>query len=125
MDQATLAGPDIDTGRDIVAVLDGANLKNMSALLAVFPEYGEWKLVVSSPSLDQSDPLKAYEEVFRALHGRFKYTLPPIMVLPTKDPFIKELRRIFGKAGDVTGMRLGGQKIGNRFLDNAYVYRIQ
>jgi hypothetical protein len=125
MDQATLVGPDIDTGRDIVSALDQAHLKNLSALLAVFPEYGEWRLVESSPSLDQSDPLKAYEEVFQALQGRFRYKLPGIMVLPTKDPFIKELRRIFGKAGDVTGMRLGGQKIGNRFLDNAYVYRIQ
>jgi hypothetical protein len=47
------------------------------------------------------------------------------MVLPTKDPFIRELRKMFGKAKDVTGMRLGGQTIGNRFIDNAYVYRVQ
>jgi len=31
----------------------------------------------------------------------------------------------FGKAQDVTGMRHGGQKIGNRYIDNAYVYRVQ
>ena len=29
------------------------------------------------------------------------------------------------KAKDVLGMRLGGQTIGNRFIENAYVYRIQ
>jgi hypothetical protein len=75
--------------------------------------------------MDQTEKRKAYEEVFEALQGRFHYTLPPIMVLPTKDPFIRDLRKLFGKAKDVTGMRLGGQKIGNRFVDNAYVYRVQ
>lgn len=125
MDQATLVSPDIDTGSKVISVLEDADFKNLSALLAVFPEYGDWKLVLSSPSLDQNDRLKAYEQVFNALQGRFQYTLPEIMILPTKDPFIKELKRVFGKARDVTGMRLGGQKIGNRFLDNAYVYRIQ
>jgi hypothetical protein len=47
------------------------------------------------------------------------------MILPTKDPFVRELRKIFGKAKNVEGMRLGGQTIGNRFVDAAYVYRIQ
>ncbi len=47
------------------------------------------------------------------------------MILPTKDPFVREIRGIFGKAKDVEGMRLGGQTIGNRFIDSAYVYRVQ
>jgi hypothetical protein len=47
------------------------------------------------------------------------------LILPTKDPFIGEIRRIFGKAKDVMGMRLGGRMIGNRFVENAYVYRVQ
>jgi len=125
MDQATLVSPEIDAGSKVISALDDADFKNLSALMAIFPEYGDWKLVLSSPSLDQNDRLKAYEQVFKVLHGKFQYTLPEIMILPTKDPFIKELRKVFGKARDVTGMRLGGQKIGNRFLDNAYVYRIQ
>ena len=125
MDQATLVSPEIDAGSKVISALDDADFKNLSALMAIFPEYGDWKLVLSSPSLDQNDRLKAYEQVFKVLHGKFQYTLPEIMILPTKDPFIKELRKVFGKARNVTGMRLGGQKIGNRFLDNAYVYRIQ
>ena len=40
------------------------------------------------------------------------------------DPFIKELRRIFAKAKSVEGMRLGGQMIGDRFVDDASVYKI-
>jgi hypothetical protein len=125
MDQATLVSPDLNAGREALDALDAAQIKPTVALLMVSPEYCDWRLVSSSPSLDQAHQLKAYEKVAEILRGRFVYTLPPILVLPTKDPFIRELRRIFGKAKDVTGMRLGGQTIGNRFISNAYVYRIQ
>jgi hypothetical protein len=46
------------------------------------------------------------------------------MILPMKDPSIKALRRLFGKTKSVQGMRLGGQLIGDRFVEDAYVYRI-
>jgi hypothetical protein len=128
MDQATLVGPDIDIGRDALAALDAAGIKPNVALLAVFPEYGDWRLVLSSPALNQTRLLKAHEQVAAILRGDFVYRLPVIMILPTKDPFIRELRRIFRtriKVGPQTIVRLGGQTIGNRFIDNAYVYRVQ
>jgi hypothetical protein len=40
------------------------------------------------------------------------------------DPFIQELRGIFGKAASVEGMHLGGQIIGNRFVEDSYAYKI-
>jgi len=49
---------------------------------------------------------------------------PPILILPMDDPFIKALRRLFGKTRSVEGMILSGQSIGNRFLEEGYVYRI-
>jgi len=125
MDQATLVGPDITAGSEALAALEDAGIKRLTALFILQPEYEDWRLVLSSPSLDMEHQLKAYEKVARILGGRFVYRLPPMLVLPTKDPFIRDLRRIFGKTKDVTGMRLGGQTIGNRFVTNAYVYRIQ
>ena len=125
MDQATLVGPDLSVGREIVSILDAAQLKQITALFVLFPEYSDWRLVLSSPSLDQNHSLKAGLKVHEILHGKFAYPLPPLMVLPRKDPFIAGLRKLFGKAKDVTGMRLGGHTIGNRFIDDAYVYRVQ
>jgi hypothetical protein len=46
------------------------------------------------------------------------------MILPVSDSFIKGLLRHFGKARSVEGMRLGGQMVGDRFVEDAYVYRI-
>ena len=125
MDQATLVGPDIDIGRDAVAALDQAKRKPVVAMLSLFPEYGDWRLVLSSPSLDQTHPLRAQEQVAAVLRGDFIHRLPVVMVMPIKDPFVRELRKIFGKAKSVYGMRLGGQTIGNRFIENAFVYRIE
>jgi hypothetical protein len=125
MDQALLVGPDIEIGRDAVAALDAAGLKPVVAMMAVFPEYGDWRLVFSSPALDQARSLKAHEQVAGVLRGDFIPRLPGVMLFPTKDPFIRELRKRYGKEKNITGLRLGGQMFGNRFVDAAYVYRIQ
>ena len=117
---------DIERGSELLDALDRANLKVVVALWIYFSEYEDWRLVVSARRFDALDPRDAY----RLLHGLLadaRITLektPPIMILPMSDPFIKELRRIFGKAKSVEGMRLGGQMIGDRFVQDAYVYRI-
>ena len=46
------------------------------------------------------------------------------MILSMNDRFIRELRRIFGKAKSVDGMRIGRQMIGDRFVEDAYMYRV-
>jgi hypothetical protein len=125
MDQATLVNLDINAGLKVIDTLDAEKLKVAVALWMLSPDYSDWRLVLASPTLDQSHPLKAYEQVAKALHGRFAHMRPPILILSIKDPFIRELRKIFGKTSDVTGMRLGGQTIGNRYISDAYVYRIQ
>lgn len=125
MDQATLVNLDVDAGLKALAALDDAHIKTAVALWMVSSDYDDWRLVLSSPSLDQAHLLKAYQQVAKALQGRFAHMRPPILILPTKDPFIRDLRKIFGKAKSVAGMRLGGQTIGNRFISDAYVYRIQ
>lgn len=125
MDQATLVNLDVNAGLKVLDALDTAQIKVAVALWMVTPDYDDWRLVLSSPSLDQTHPLKAYEKVAEALHDCFLSMRPPILILPTKDSFVRELRRIFGKADDVAGMRLGGQMIGNRFISDAYVYRVK
>lgn len=125
MDQATLVNLDVDAGMKVLEALDAANLKASVALWMESSDYSDWRLVLASPAFDQTHPLRAYEQVAKALHGHLGYTRPSVLILPTKDPFIRELRKTFGKAKEVTGMRLGGQTIGNRFISDAYVYRVQ
>jgi hypothetical protein len=127
MDQATLVSPDLKTGLEIVSVLEGAQIKQITAVFALFPEYSDWRLVLSSPSLDQDHSLKAGKKVHEILHGKFDYSLPLLMILPVKDSFIRDLRKSLGnvRAGSVIRrgrpIWVGGQTFGKRYVTDAFI----
>src|ERR1700733_3909324 len=123
MDKAALVTADFAVGAKLLDVLDNADLAISVALWVNLPEYEDWRLVLSSRRLDTVNPLGAYGLVHDALE-RAEFPLehtPPILILRMTDPFIKALRQLFGKARSVEGMRLGGQMIGDRFVDDALV----
>jgi len=126
MDKATMVNIDISRGSELIDILERAKVKVSVALWMFLSEYEDWRLVVSARHLDTLGTREAY----RLLHDKLASAgfaigkTPAIMILPMSDPFIKELRRIFAKAQSVEGMRLGGQMIGDRFVDDAYVYKI-
>jgi len=126
MDKAALVSVDIERGAEIIGILDHSGLRLKVALWAVLPEYEDWRLVVASPQLDRPDLRNPYAPIIDALVATgFKIeNTPPIVILPMTDRTIKHLRKVFGKTKRVEGMRLGGQMLGDRFVDDAYVYRI-
>ena len=124
MDKATLVSIDLDKGEEILKILDGAELRIKVALWLFSPDHDDWRLVLASRQLDESR--HAYGLVNEALRkaGYAIEKKPLLWVLPMNDPFIRDLRKRFGKAKDVEGMRLGLQTIGKWFVEDAYVYRI-
>ena len=42
----------------------------------------------------------------------------------TTDPVIRDLRKQLGKVNVGKGMHLGGQTVGDRFIEYGYAYRI-
>lgn len=126
MDKTALVGFEVERGARILQILDDAGLQIKVALWAFLGEYDEWRLVLSSPKFDDGGLREAYGRLNKALDaaGFPVEQTPTIVIMRTNEPFIKTLRKIFGKTKSVEGMRLGGQMIGNRFLDDAYAYRI-
>lgn len=126
MDKTAMVSIDIDTGAELVDKLERAKVKLGVALWACLSEYGDWRLIVSSRQLDSLDLRDAYGLLHDSLAaaGITLERSPVIMILPMNDPFIRDLRRHFGKAKSVEGMRLGSQMFGDRFVEDAYVYRI-
>jgi hypothetical protein len=126
MDKTALVGVDLEKGSRILQVLDDAGLRVTVALWAVLADYGDWRLILSSRKFDAAGPTEAYgllHDALRAVGFKLEET-PPVVILHTSDPFIRSLRKIFGKAKSVDGMRLGGQTFGDRFVEDAYAYRI-
>ncbi len=127
MDKAALVTADFATGSRILEILDDAGLRVNVAMWLRTPEYEDWRFALSSRDLDSVEPSAAYGLVHDALDkGRFLLeNTPPLLIFRTTDAFIRTLRRIFGKAKSVDGMRLGGQTEGGRFIEDAIVYRIR
>jgi len=126
MDKAALVNIEIQRGQEMIDILDRAKLRLAVALWAYLPEYEDWRMVLSARQFDFPDPRDGYRQLHDLLEaaGFTPDKTPPVMILPTSDPFVKDLRRVFGKTKSVEGMRLGGQTIGDRFIEDGYVYRI-
>jgi hypothetical protein len=126
VDKAALVNIDIGRGAEVVDILDRAKIRPSVAVWAHLPEYEDWGLVIAAREFDAVEVRAAYRLLNDTLNagGMPPQNKPAVMILPMKDPLIKVLRRIFGKTKSVEGMRLGGQTIGDRFIEDAFVYRI-
>jgi hypothetical protein len=127
MDKVALVNFDIENGKEVIDALDRDGKAPNVALWAKLPEYEDWRLVIASDRLRQSGSLYGYSQINSAMDkARIPINRrPKISMRPMNKPFIKALREIFGKAADVYGMRLGGQVIGDQYLEDGFVYRIR
>jgi hypothetical protein len=126
MAQALLVSVDIPAGSEILDVLDRAKVKVSVALWAHLSEYEDWRLILAGRQFDALGLREGYGLLLGTLRdGGIPFEKErPVTILPMTSPFIKDLRRAFAKARTVEGMRLGGQVFGDRFVEDAYVYRI-
>jgi hypothetical protein len=127
MAPATLVNFDIENGDSIISALDSAGRGPKVALWAKLPDYENWRLVLASDRLDQRSSFSGYTEINEVLKaaGIPIRRQPTLLLRPMNNPMIKALRRTFGTTKDTRGMRLGGQTFGDKFIEDAFVYRIQ
>lgn len=126
MGKTALVEIDFKKSERIVFALEKAGVRVSVAIWVQFPEYEDWRFVLASKDLDALDLGDAYLKVNRILKdaGMSVWETPLIFMMKTTDPFIRALRKVFGRAADVVGMRLGGQRWGDRYIDDAYAYKI-
>lgn len=117
---------DFKKGERVISALEGAGIRLNVAMWAHFSEYEDWRFVLASKDWDTLDLGDAYLKVNRILKdaGMSGRQVPLIFIMGTSDPFIRALRKVFRSAKDVSGMRLGGQRLGDRYVDDAYAYKI-
>lgn len=127
MDTPTLVSYDIENGKDVINALEKDGKTPNVALWAKLPDYEGWRLVIASDHLDHSSSLSGYDEINAAMRkaGISYRKRPAIYWRPMNKPFIQALRQSFASAKDTYGMRLGGQKFGDQYLEDAFVYRIR
>lgn len=117
---------DVLQGERIVRMLDEAGIKLTLALWLLVEEYSDWRFVMAAKSLDSLTPfnqVKAAQDVLRKSLSAEQ--IPTLWIMNTQDTFPRSLHKLFGKVKRAEGMRLGGQFVGDRFIEDAYVYRIR
>jgi hypothetical protein len=127
MAPAALVNFDIENGDSVVKALDNAGKAPKVAFWAKLPDYENWRLVLASDKIDQKSPFSGYSEINEAMKAAQIpiNRQPTILLRPMNNPMIQALRRLFSQARDARGMRLGGQTFGDKYIEDAFVYRIQ
>jgi hypothetical protein len=127
MGTPTLVTFDIENGERVVDALDKAGKAPNVAIWAKLPDYEDWRLVIASDRLDQSSEFTGYSEINEAIDkaGIPYYRLPTIYMRPMNNPMIQALRKDYASMSDNYGMRLGSQMFGDKYLEDAVVYRIR
>jgi len=126
MGKATLVEVDLGKSEKIVSALEKAGVHVALAMWVSFPEYEDWRFVLASKNIDTFSLGDAYLKVNHILTeaGMTVWEIPTIFIMKTTDPFVRALHKAFGKVANVAGMRLGGQAWGDRYVDEAYAYKI-
>lgn len=127
MGTPTLVTFDIENGERVVDALDKVGKPPNVAIWAKLPDYEDWRLVIASDRLDQSSEFSGYSEINEAIRkaGIPFHRKPTIFLRPMDNPMIKALRSAFASMSDNYGMRLGSQMFGDKYLEDAVVYRIR
>src|SRR6266699_6105544 len=116
MVKTMLVNVDLERGLHLVRALETGNLRIGAALWLYATEYEDWRIFVSARAFDELKPRAAYRYIDELLiaAGLRPEETPPIVILPMTHPFIRGLRRRFGKTKSDEGMRIGNQMIGDR-----------
>jgi hypothetical protein len=129
MDKTTLVDRDIENGRRLIEQLDQAQFQVPAALWYFSPDEGLWRLLIASPLVDEKGPREAYQTIQDAIThlGISDLRLDDITVVSPKTPLITELRFYAGTEGPpyVGGTRLRNSRVGEAYIDDAYVYRAE
>lgn len=127
MGTATLVSFDIENGDKVVKALDDDGKAPKVALWAKLPDYETWRLVLASDHLDQTSQFTGYTQVNEAMEkaGIPIHRQPAVLLRPMNNPMITALRTVFANTKDTYGMRLGSQTFGDKYLEDAFVYRIR
>ena len=126
MAKKALLDADVKLGEKILGALDAAKFP-ISVAIWILTEEDGWQLVIGTPLYESGGTSDAYRKLIAALRKDDPESMDfrDVRLMGNRNPFIRELRQLFGKTASVKGMRLGGHHIGGVSLDDAVVYRIK
>jgi hypothetical protein len=126
MAKKALLDEDVKLGEKILESLDAAKFP-VSVATWILTEEDGWQLVIGTPLYESGGASDAYKHLIAALRREDPESMDfdDVRLMGNRNPFIRELRRLFGKNAHRKTRRLGGYNIGGVTLDDGVVYRIK
>lgn len=117
----------IQTGAKLIERLDLSGAKIKSALWLYNPDVRNWKLILTSESVETDGPRKLYEKVQdankKAKPSEDIISLNDIGVTAPSHELISLLAMTIGTGEDIAGIRFSRNNINGLYIDDAYIYR--
>jgi hypothetical protein len=90
------------------------------------PDDNRWKLMIASPKVNLDGPKEAYEAIQGALSTLQDHftDLQYITVVQPDHPIVQTLAAAIPTGPAIVGMRFSQNTINGRFIDDAYLYRV-
>src|SRR5262245_24304406 len=126
MGKAFLVDRDIEDGKRIVDLLVRSGEKVPVALWLFDAERGAWQLVLAVPQMARS-PQEAYnflQNVLKDMGKSVQLTLQDITLISPDADLTKSLLKEKKSARALADQFLSGTRIGDAFLDAAYLYKV-
>jgi hypothetical protein len=126
MDKATLVEQDIEEGERLVDLLVKSGEKVPVALWLYNSDRGNWRLVLAVPQMARS-PQEGYyflQNVLKDIRPPVHLTLQDITLISPEAELTKNLLKERKSARALKGQFLSSIRIGDAFLDGAYLYKV-
>jgi hypothetical protein len=127
MATTVLVERDIQEGKDLIEALDKTEFKVDSSLWFYSSDSDEWRLLITSPFVEENGPRKSYgfiRSVLTQPSPPSGISLKNVSVLSPKHQLIKLLKTAISTGHDIAGIRFTRNVINNTLIEDAYIYRM-
>lgn len=117
----------IDAGEELLKRLDSANVQVAAALWFYFPEFDDWKLLLSLPRLIKQGPQAAYREVQKCLSKpgqQFALSLDDVSIAKLNAPLIQLLKSAIKTGPGISRIRFSKNAVGRQWIEDSLIYRL-
>jgi len=117
----------ITGGESLLEALDEAGLKVNAAFWFLFPDFEQWRLVISLPKLEAKGPRHAYEEVQKVLRKANDATsiaLSDVTIAPKKSRLLELLRSAVKTGPGISRIRFSDNVVNGQYITDALIYRL-
>ena len=124
MDQATLVEHQIDDVPRLIERLNGDGFDAKAAFWLYTSEADQWFLYLVSDVVDQKGETEAYKIVYRALRRLTNASVNPfeVKLVGLDDPYAKAVIDFLSKRHAPVPSRLRSTRLGDVYLERAYIY---